>query len=232
LAPENTLVAYEKALELGAIAAETDLHLSGDHHVILMHDSDLNRTTSGVGEVSDKTLEELGALDAGGWFGEEFAGEPVATLAALLELAHGRMALCLEIKGGLGIEHRIRDLVDARDQRTEVVMFSFEADKIALAKALMPDVPALYLATGEGEPCRYSPDVVDDAVRIEVDALGFDHVSLERELVDAAHQAGLVVFVYTVNSESDARRAVALGVDGIISDVPGRISAWLDGQHK
>jgi glycerophosphoryl diester phosphodiesterase len=86
-APENTLPAFKKAVAMGAAFIETDLQLSRDARFVAIHDSTLNRTTNGQGAVHDMTLANLRRLDAGSWFGSEFAGERIPTLEELLEFS-------------------------------------------------------------------------------------------------------------------------------------------------
>ena len=86
-APENTLAAFKKAVALGAAFIETDLQLSRDAHFVAIHDATVNRTTNGQGAVHDMKLAELRRLDAGSWFGSEFAGEHIPTLEEILEFS-------------------------------------------------------------------------------------------------------------------------------------------------
>src|SRR6266702_780459 len=86
-APENTLAAFRKAVALGATFIETDLQLSRDARFVAIHDATVNRTTNGQGAVHDMTLADLRRLDAGSWFGSEFAGERIPTLEEILEFS-------------------------------------------------------------------------------------------------------------------------------------------------
>src|SRR5215471_12590471 len=88
--PENTLASFERGLELGADWIELDVHLSRDGQLIVIHDETLDRTTSGHGLVRDHTLAELKRLDAGAWFGAEYAGQRIPTLDEVLDWAHRR----------------------------------------------------------------------------------------------------------------------------------------------
>lgn len=227
VAPENTLAAYREALARGALAAETDVHLSADGHVVVIHDATLRRTTGAEGAVAETEWEAIRALDAGSWFGDAFAGEPVPELGELLDLVRGRMVLCVEIKAGTGIVEAVRRHVDARGMRPEVIVFSFDARAVREAKATMPDVPAVFLARPAGEPPTYGTAAVDAARATGADAVGFAHRFLGAEAVDAAHAAGLPVFTWTVNAAEDLDRVRALGVDVVISDAPDRVTALL-----
>ncbi len=97
-APENTLVAYEKAIELGADWFELDVTLTRDGQLIVIHDGDLDRTTNGQGKVVQKSLDELKKLDAGSWFSNTYAGESMPTLVEALDCAKGRAGIYIEIK--------------------------------------------------------------------------------------------------------------------------------------
>ncbi len=115
-APPNTLAGIRKAIELGSDAIEIDVQASADGVPVLMHDLTVDRTTNGTGAVASLTLEELRALDAG--------GEPVPTLAEVLDLTRGRVLLVIEIKQ-LGIEERIVDVVRGANALGDVMAWSF-----------------------------------------------------------------------------------------------------------
>lgn len=99
-APENTLAAFDKAIEMGARAVEMDVRMTADGHFVVMHDARVDRTTSGSGFVSKMTLAEIKALDAGSWFGAAFAGERVPTLREALRHVKGRAAVDIDFKAG------------------------------------------------------------------------------------------------------------------------------------
>src|SRR3712207_5048900 len=100
-APENTIAAFTKAIEMKADAIELDIHLSKDDHIVVIHDEKVDRTTNGKGLVMEFTLEELKRLDAGSWFNKEFKNEKIPTLREVLELvAYKNIDLNIEIKAG------------------------------------------------------------------------------------------------------------------------------------
>lgn len=226
-APENTLAAYSRAMELGVIAAETDIRHTRDRQVVAFHDVDLSRTTDGEGLLPMLTLAEVQALDAGSWMDERFTGERVPELGELLDRVRGRMVLCIEIKSGLGIEYQVRDALDERHQRSGAVIFSFDGDKVALSKALMPDVPAVWLPPRDRTTGQYLSGFRGSARAIHADGLAFNHEYVEAAQVDRAHEADLPVFLYAIDEEDDVLRALELGADGIITNVPDRVEAML-----
>ena len=111
LAPENTIAAFERAVELGADVIELDLHMSQDGELVVIHDDTLDRTTDGSGPVHHRSLGELMRLDAGRWFGEGFAGQRIPRLDEVLDRFAGKVPLALEIKAGStffpGIEEKV-----------------------------------------------------------------------------------------------------------------------------
>ena len=98
--PENTLIAFQKALEIGVDEIELDLYLTKDDRLIIMHDSTVDRTTDGTGAISELTLAEIKVLDAGRAFGEQFRGERVPTWEEALELVQGKVGLNVHLKEG------------------------------------------------------------------------------------------------------------------------------------
>ncbi|MCB9762965.1 MAG: hypothetical protein H6739_24400 [Alphaproteobacteria bacterium] len=237
VAPENTLAAYRKAIELGATAAETDLRLTRDRHVVILHDDTLDRTTTGAGALEAHTWAALEGVDAGSWFGEAFAGEPIPDLDGLLDTAGDALVLCLEIKDGVAIEQEIRAALDAKGRRAQAVIFSFDADKVALSRLAMPDVPAVYLLrpreTGAldeaGAPVKgLVPVMLEEARAIDASAIGMSQHYVDAGLIRAAHDAGYPVFVWTVDEPEALPPLLEAGVDVLITDAPDTISAALD----
>src|SRR6266705_642345 len=98
-APENTIVAFDLALQMGASHLELDVHLTRDDSLVVIHDDTVDRTTNGTGPVAHQMLAALQALDAGSWFGEAFVGVRIPTLAEVLTSYHGRVHLHIELKG-------------------------------------------------------------------------------------------------------------------------------------
>lgn len=98
--PENTLLAFQKALEIGVDEIELDLYFTKDEHLIVMHDSTVDRTTDGTGKIADLTLAEIKTLDVGSWFGEHFRGERVPTWDEALDLLQGKVHLNVHLKEG------------------------------------------------------------------------------------------------------------------------------------
>lgn len=129
VAPENTLASFRKALDMSADALELDVMLSKDGEVVVIHDTLVDHTTDGSGNVSDLTLAELKELDAGSWFAPEFSEERVPTLQEVMSLARGRALLEIEIKTRAflpgSLERKVLDLIVENGIEKEVIVTSF-----------------------------------------------------------------------------------------------------------
>ena len=226
-APENTLAAYQKALDLGIVAVETDVHQTQDGVIVTLHDDTLDRTTSGRGAVAERLWPMIQLLDAGSWYGSQFSSERVPSLEAYLSCLDGRAVPVIEIKGGVDVERRLAERFQGRPGGA--FFFSFDADKIAALKAECADCPCLYLVpwTEEVVPCDAKH--VEAAVDMRMEAIGVDWQRVSPEVVALAHQRGLSVFVYTVNTEVALQHCLDCGVDAVISDVPDQMLHALDG---
>lgn len=228
--PENTLTAFEKALDAGVQMIELDVTLSRDRQLVVVHDETLDRTTNGRGRVRDHSLAELKRLDAGAWFSARFSGVSIPTLEEVLRMAAGRAAVNIEIKPEAyeaghpedAVERQVWGLSKRLGMTGDVVVSSFDARVLAeIARMELP--PALaYLSEGEAASRAL-------AVCRSVHAFSWnvDHRYLDRKRIDAAHAMGLRVFAYTVNSAGRFRRLLEMGADGIFTDDPGATEAGL-----
>lgn len=215
-APENTLAAFRLALHLGAEAVECDARRTRDGHVVVIHDHTVDRTTDGRGPVESHTLAGLRGLDAGGWFGAEYAGERVPLLAEVLEAARGQALVKLEIKSDPipyeGIERQIVDIVRDLGMEDDVFVMSFDHECVRAVHALAPHLTTGILYTGR------LVDAPRAAQAAGADALCVNRGYFSPRDVDRAHAAGLGFFVWTVDDEETLRRCVADEVDGVTSN--------------
>jgi glycerophosphoryl diester phosphodiesterase len=218
LAPENTLAAFRLGAQHGYRMFECDAKLSADGVAFLMHDATLQRTTNGRGTGADKPWNELAQLDAGGWHSRQYAGEPLCTLENLLRfcLANGHF-MNIEIKPTPGLERRTGEAVGELARRVwsaEVppLFTSFQPQALEGARETAPDVPrGLLLDT-------LWSGWLDAAVSLGCRAVVCNQVLWDEATVKQVHGAGLRCLSYTVNDEWAARRLLALGTDGIITD--------------
>jgi glycerophosphoryl diester phosphodiesterase len=237
LAPENTLPSFKLALETGADLIELDYHHSKDGVPMVIHDETLDRTTNARQvwkrsriKVSERTAAELRLLDAGSWFGPDFAGAGIPTLNEALELicGAGRPAL---------IEHKSGDaqtcvrLLRERGWLNRVVVISFDWSFLRAFHELEPRqiLGALgtptRLADGE-KPSRVFKGLtaarLDDLAKTGAGVVVWNR-QIARAAIDLAHRQGLKVWVYTVDDARLAASLVERGVDGIITNDPGLI---------
>lgn len=218
LAPENTIAAFEKAVELGADAIELDLHISRDGELVIIHDDTLDRTTDGHGPVHARSLQELRQLDAGRWFGESFAGQRIPMLAEVLERFAGTIPLALEVKAGSaffrGIEERVISVLREHQVISQVAVASFDHHALLKLKELEPSLRTAALLVGR----PMSMPII--ARECGADAMALECGLITRREVDACRAVGLQVMAWVVNEPARMRYFIDLGVDGIITDRP------------
>ena len=218
-APENTAAAFAKAIAMGADAIETDVRLSADGELVLIHDATVTRTTDGRGPVADHTLAELRALDAGRWFSDAFAGERVPTLAELIEDVAPRIPVVLESKDRAATGPTIAAIRAAGiEDRVEVTSFLWPA--VVEAKRLAARLPIGFLTP------EFDEDIIRRCARRGL-AQVCPHVdTLTEELASAAHAADLMVRAYGISRREQVDRLFAAGADGATVNWPD----WIPGQ--
>ena len=227
--PENTRLAFEKAIEAGADMIEMDCQLSKDGHVVVFHDERLDRTAKAKGFAKSKTLQQLKKLDVGAWFKKSFKGERILTLEEVMEIAAGKVDLNLDIKhfprGPVGIEIKILFILSHYEYLERTVLSSFDYHLLRRIRELAPDVRIgiLYGAEIKDNPFQAARDVNAYSIHIQRE-LATPHF-LER-----AGQLGLKSFVWTVNEVKEMEKFLSLGVDGIISNFPEKF--WKIKQRK
>jgi glycerophosphoryl diester phosphodiesterase len=221
-APENTLAAFKRALALGATFIETDLQLSRDSHFVAIHDDTVNRTTNGQGKVHDLSLVELRRLDAGSWFGSEFAGERIPTLPEILEFAKKHDAVFyLELKpsGSWGGEHTLIGALRSSGEIARTIVISFDPSILEAVRKIEPTVMTGLLFDGQIEL------PLQRAVEIGARQLAMRGDLVTPALLAEARKHDLQVVCWTVNQPAHMRLLIEAGVDGIMSDYPDRLVA-------
>lgn len=225
LAPENTLAAFRLGAGHGWRMFECDAKLSADGVPFLMHDATLERTTNGTGIGGQRSWSELSQLDAGGWHSRAYAGEPLCTLERLARYCiANRFVLNIEIKPTPGTEEETGRVVAAQAARwwqgqdVPPLLSSFRPESLAAAQASAPHLPRALLIDALWDGC------LDRAAQLGCVALVCNHALWDAALLGRAHGMGMRALSYTVNDEWAARRLIALGTDGIITDAVDRFS--------
>ena len=225
-APENTLAAFREGAARGFRMFECDVKLSADDVPFLLHDSALERTTSGTGRAGVHPWAALSRLDAGAWHGAPFAGEPLPTLEAIARwlLANG-CAVNLEIKPTPGTEAHTGHLV-ARAAAAlwsaslpAPLLSSFSVPALAAAAAAAPALPRALLLDELWEGW------FETAATLGCCAVVTHHPLMDPALIARLHAAGRRALVYTVNDAPAAEALAAAGIDGIITDEVDLFSA-------
>ena len=240
--PENTMPAFRAALELGAEAFELDVHRTEDGHIVVFHDDVLGRTTDGSGELRRRSLTELRAFDAGFRFspdaGRSFpfrgTGVSIPTLEEVLEEFSG-VPLIIEIKqDDPPVEEALARLLRKQEAGGRCLVFSLDQAPLTRYRELVPEQPTGFGPEDVSEFLRrLGSDAWDDyrppAVAFAVPVTWHGVQIVSRPFLDAAHAFGCEVYVWTVNDPHEMASLLELGVDGLITDYPERLSRLIDG---
>lgn len=228
LAPENTLAGLRTAADHGCKGVEFDVMLSGDGTPVLIHDETLERTTDGRGRVAETSDAELARLDAGGWHGAQFAGEPIPSFgdAAELCLALGLWAN-VEVKPSAGREAETgrKVALETRELwsgQPPPLLSSFSIEALEAVREAAPELPRGLLLD---EP---PPDWLKRLRRLGCLSLHCSRRHFGRRLLDEARQAGVPLLVYTVNDAEDAAQLLRSGVAAVFTDRIDLLSGWTD----
>lgn len=221
-APENTMAAFRKAVELGANGIETDLRITFDGHVIAMHDDKLFRTTGVRSNVATRTLKQIRELDAAARFAGTGSArrQRVPTLAEILAYTNRRdMTSFLELKwkANLGLEAAVVRGIQAAKALDRVVVISFNEQQLRIVKEIEPKIVTGLLRS------RLKREVMLRALGVQAKyVLGIDE-KLTPQMIAEIRDAGLKVVAWTVNDPARMRELIRAGVDGIITDYPDRL---------
>lgn len=233
VAPENTLPAFQKALEMGVDGIELDVHLTCDGELVVIHDFEASTTTSGSGLVTALTAAEICAFDAGSHFDTAYAETRVPTLEAVLDLVGDRCQINIEIKSldlyARDASDRVAALMRARNLYDQVIISSFNPitliklhhldPKLALGILYDAEMPPLFRTIWAGPPMHPR-------------AQHPEHVLIDAAFMQWARGVGCQVNTWTVNDVFEARRLAALGVNVIMTDAPDRIIEGLRGEPR
>ena len=218
IAPENTLAAFEKALDIGVDAVELDLHGTADGEVVVIHDASLDRTANHYGRVNQTTLETIKRADAGGWFAPEFVGESVPTLVEALECITKKTIAVLEIKDPLIAEAVVARIHGTQTQDLTVII-SFHTPVLETVRALEPRIPTGWIIGTDNN--HASPvQLCQQLGELGSNLLDVNHQLITAEFAYEIQRRGIALWCWTVDDISRMREMKAFGVQGITSNHP------------
>ncbi|MCO6360787.1 glycerophosphodiester phosphodiesterase [Roseivirga pacifica] len=225
IAPENTLSAFQKAIDHKIEFFELDVHITKDDSVVVIHDSSVDRTSSNgkTGKIADMTYAEVRQVKAGytDKFDDDFKNESIPTLHEALALAKDKIKVCVEIKA-FGTEEQVMRTINKLGMKDQVIIFSFHYPVLAKIRKMDESIPILYL---KGSADEFT---LDHAKVIDARYIGVGGgTKLTREFLAKAHAQGIKVWRYTVDDEPTMKELLELGIDGIISNHPDRVERLL-----
>ncbi|MBO8172321.1 MAG: glycerophosphodiester phosphodiesterase [Bacillaceae bacterium] len=218
-APENTMIAFQKALEMGADGIELDVQLTRDRIPVVIHDEKISRTSNGTGWVKDLTFRELRTLDFGSWFSPDFRGTRIPALEDVLVWAGPtRLQINIELKNGLvpypDMESLILELVERHQLRDRVILSSFNHDSLVRIKQFEPEAnTAVLLMERLYQPWDYARSIGASGIHCYWPAC-------DSEMIRQSQNNGIAVRPFTVNRKDVMKKLMQAGCAAIITDHP------------
>ncbi len=216
-APENTIPAFEKAIEMGMDYIEIDVRATCDGALVLSHDSTVDRMTGATGKVAELTLQQMKELDAGKAFGGDYRGTKIPTLQEALRLARGRIGIYLDLKDAP--VRRVIEVLDEYGMVGNTVVYS-DVGTLREIKVLRPDLAVM---PGPGGWLAVPGIAAAIVKNLPAEVIDSNLVDWSREAVDEVHVAGGLVYVDTLGQKDNREgmmEAIEMGVDGIDTDHP------------
>ncbi|PLR95955.1 glycerophosphodiester phosphodiesterase [Bacillus sp. T33-2] len=222
-APENTIAAFDKAVEMKVDYIEIDVQRSKDGELVIIHDTTVDRTTDGTGYVRDLTFEQLRSLDAGSFKGAEFAGEKVPAFDEVLDRYHGNTGILIELKAPElypGIEETVAQELRERNldkpQNNKIIIQSFNFESMKKIDALLPKVPVGVLTSSRA----HTTDQALQEFAAYAEYFNPSYGIVTKDLVDRVHALDMGISSWTVRSREAAQFLIDMQVDAIITDYP------------
>jgi len=203
--PENTLRSFRKALEIGVDAIEFDVRKTRDDHIVVIHDADVKRTTNGKGLVADLKLAEIKKLSTE-------KGEKIPTLEEALEFIDGKVKILIELKEQ-GYEENVLSTVHSKKLEKNVIISSFLEPALKKTRELNKTIETGLIYAKHPNPIKAALELKANYL---ISLYRFTHTAN----VEKAHENGLKVIVWTINTLEEAAEYVKKGVDGIATDKP------------
>ena len=229
-APENTLSAMDAAIAAGATSVEFDLQTAACGTPVVFHDAMLGRTTNGVGPLGRRPLGHLKALDAGSWFGPEFAGETIPSQEETLAHVKGRVErVYQEVKGYREMEDldRMAEITRSAGMAKASVFISLDWVILGRLRQMAPEIPRAYIVETDARlPGALEKAQAEEGSSVAV-AIG---VALANPgLIRAGLEAGIEVATWTVDEPSEAAQGREIGICRFTTNEVEKLIAWRDG---
>lgn len=222
-APENTIAAFDKAVEMKSDYIEIDVQRTKDGELVVIHDTTVDRTTDGTGYVKNLTFEQIRKLDAGSWKGEQFTGERIPTFDEILDRYRGRTGILIELKNPElypGIEESVALELEERNmdkpQNEKIIVQSFNFDSMKKIDRLLPSIPVGVLTSSRLH-------ITEQALKefsTYAEYFNPNYGIVTKDLVDRVHSLDMKIASWTVRSQASADYLLDMEVDGIITDYP------------
>ena len=220
-APENTLPAFQLAIDQGCERAELDVQMTKDGVVMVTHDTSLRRCTGRNANIYDLTFDEVRKLDAGRWFSAKYAGTKIPTLEEVLDLCKGRIQLNIEIKPNAAtpaLEAETIRIIEEKGFAHDCVITSQSYETLCKVKELAPEIETGYiLALGVGS--YYDLPAAD--------FFSVEGTFITSGMVQQIHKRDKTISAWTINRDEDASNMLSLGVDDVITDKPAMVQDLL-----
>ena len=216
--PENTLLAFRKAIEQGLDMLEFDVRCTADAHLIVMHDLTLERTTNGHGNVNDHNLQEIRQFDAG-------QGEKIPLLEEVIELARQtNTRLCVELKSStedeeMALAEAVIRTLESTAFLSRAIVTSFSPKALLRAKAINPEVSTM-LDPSPQDGSLSPREICAQTLRAGANSLCYDFRFLTPEIVRECQLTGLALWAWDPDEPADLERMIQLGVSGIMTNRP------------
>ena len=220
--PENTMLAFEKAVEIGVDGIEMDVHLTKDNELVIIHDENIRRTCNGEGLVRDMTLEELRKYDASATYVGVYRVNPIPTLREYFELVKDTDIITnIALKTGIfeypTFEKRVIDMIYEYGLQDKIILSSFNHFTVKRCEEIAPEIKRGFLC--ESWLINYGKYTAEQNVQCCHPIF----CNLSQEVVDEMHGAGCEINTWTVNEYEDIERLSAMGVDALIGNFPDRM---------
>lgn len=218
--PENTILSFEKSIEVGANGIELDVHKSRDNKLVIIHDEDIERTFKGQGEVADFTLEELKLFKNRRINFTENNKCTIPTLEEVINLIKDKnyLTINIEIKTDIinykDIEKDVIELVEKYNMENRVILSSFNHNSIKICKDINPNIKTGMLYNyALAQPIKMAKSIKADAIHPNSELV-------TKELIEECHKNNIKVNAYTVNSPVVMRKFEKWNIDGMFTDCP------------